>query len=303
LAQKCPHTGCQEAKLLHLHLKTCNAGANGECPMQYHGCDQSRKLLAHYRRCRSLRARQHANGSNSTSRQQRRDPANAVANTSPNSAHHCLVCSLMARQARTELERTKVTTSSAYATQTSTSGVAAASIKPNHYKKKGSAAATTRKVSYVLSAVEAEALTSTSRRGKSPSMMPPPPPRSNGTAGNFSAEGSPLDALSRLYATAKHLEQSNDDECDDPAIVAPTPHRRERAASDAEVLRGHRRSLSYNATDGVGGWISNSSLDDDVAQGRRGRSASCGTAPVCHRTTSSPPTCDTIMEEDCLFSA
>jgi hypothetical protein len=273
--------------------------------MLYHGCDQSRKLLAHYRRCRSLRARQHANGSNNT--RQRRDPANAVANASgSNSAHHCLVCSLMARQARTVLERTKVTTSSAYATQASTNGVAAASIKSNHYMKKGSAAATTRKVSYVLSAVEAEALTSTSQRGKSPplaaSMMPPPPPRSNGITGSLAAEGSPLDALARLYATAKHLEQSNDDECDDPAIIAPTPHRRERAASDAEVLRGHRRSLSHNVGDS-GGWVGSRSLEDDVAQGRRGRSASCGTAPLCVRTTSSPPTCDTIMEEECLFPA
>jgi hypothetical protein len=104
LGQKCPHAGCQEAKLLHLHLKTCHAVGDAVCPMCYHGCDQSRKLLAHYRRCRQLRlaakARSPTGGGGAAM-----DASSSASTGSGNAAaaHHCLVCSLVARQARTFL--------------------------------------------------------------------------------------------------------------------------------------------------------------------------------------------------------
>lgn len=103
LGDRCPHTGCHEAKLLHLHIKTCAAGVGFECPTGYHGCDQARKLLAHYRRCRAIRAKQvgQAPGRRDLSRQ-----------------HVCLVCSLVARQARSTLERSS--TSSARSSTVST---------------------------------------------------------------------------------------------------------------------------------------------------------------------------------------
>jgi hypothetical protein len=68
--------------MMHLHLKMCPASSieGCPCPTHYHGCDQARKLLAHHRRCKGLRSR------------------NA-------SSSYCLICSFVARQARTVLER------------------------------------------------------------------------------------------------------------------------------------------------------------------------------------------------------
>lgn len=89
LADDCPHPGCKGAKLIILHLKTCRSADGGPCPTGRQGCDQAKKLLSHYRRCRKSRlmlAGQHPS---------RRDL---------NQQHSCLVCSLVARQARS-LER------------------------------------------------------------------------------------------------------------------------------------------------------------------------------------------------------
>mmetsp|Transcript_2037 Transcript_2037/g.3609 ORF Transcript_2037/g.3609 Transcript_2037/m.3609 type:complete len:293 (+) Transcript_2037:130-1008(+) len=65
----------------------CTAGTGQECPLRVNGCFQSRKLLAHYQKCRDLRAKQAGMGRRAKSQQ-----------------HICLVCSLVARQARSLLE-------------------------------------------------------------------------------------------------------------------------------------------------------------------------------------------------------
>jgi len=206
LGQKCPHTGCQEAKLLHLHLKTCPAGASGdaECPMLYHGCDQSRKLLAHYRRCRSLRARQagSSSGGGGSNAKRRETP---VASSPTSSHHHCLVCSLVARQARTMLER-----KSSPSTTTSTKGSCA--------KKTSSP----RKVSYTVS-TEAFA---TAERRPSTMKMPPPPPKQGEEWGAAAS----LASLAHLYETAKQMDGDEEEE------IVPSTKGRNRAVSDAEVL-------------------------------------------------------------------
>jgi hypothetical protein len=77
-----------EAKRVLLHLKTCPAGNNGfSCPSDYNGCHQSRKLLAHYQKCREVRAKQAGMGRRTQT------------------VHHvCLVCSLVARHAKSVLE-------------------------------------------------------------------------------------------------------------------------------------------------------------------------------------------------------
>lgn len=82
----CPYSGCQEAKRLHLHLKTCPANCaavtkSEACPSCYNGCEQARQLLNHYRRCRGERAR----------------------GGRKESSPHCLICSLVARQAKSML--------------------------------------------------------------------------------------------------------------------------------------------------------------------------------------------------------
>lgn len=71
-----------------LHLKTCPAVNGSECPVHFNGCHQARKLLAHHKRCRELRAKQAG---------MRRGPQ-------PQQQHVCLVCSLVARHARNLLE-------------------------------------------------------------------------------------------------------------------------------------------------------------------------------------------------------
>jgi hypothetical protein len=76
---------------MYLHLKTCSAALLEPCPSQYQGCQDARTLLAHYRRCRDIRARQ---AQNPVARLQH---------------HVCLVCSLAARHARFTLDRTFTT--------------------------------------------------------------------------------------------------------------------------------------------------------------------------------------------------
>mmetsp|Transcript_10400 Transcript_10400/g.10051 ORF Transcript_10400/g.10051 Transcript_10400/m.10051 type:complete len:385 (+) Transcript_10400:224-1378(+) len=91
---RCSHPGCSEAKLMYLHHKTCPALLLEPCPTQQKGCQDARKLLAHYRRCRDIRARQSQNPSATNKPQQ----------------HVCLVCSLVARHAKFTLDRNASTT-------------------------------------------------------------------------------------------------------------------------------------------------------------------------------------------------
>jgi len=68
-------------------MKICPAkGENVPCSTSFKGCEQSRKLLSHYRRCRMARVKDSG-------------AAEAPVNS-------CLICSLVARQARNLLERT-----------------------------------------------------------------------------------------------------------------------------------------------------------------------------------------------------
>jgi hypothetical protein len=87
---RCPHPGCPEAKLIYLHLKTCTSGSGEPCPKQHKGCADARKLLAHYRRCREIRARQ-------------------ATNRSKTQQHVCLVCSLVARHVKGSLDSNRST--------------------------------------------------------------------------------------------------------------------------------------------------------------------------------------------------
>lgn len=242
--------------------------------MLYHGCDQSRKLLAHYRRCRSLRARQAGSG---IGKQQH-----------PSLSHHCLVCSLVARQARTMLERSSPPSMSGSVFKSSTTNV-----------KKGSSTSSVslRKVSYVLSAGEADVLngvSSISNRNVQPNSamkMPPPPPRtsmittSNSAANGDVNGGSSSDLLARLYATAKQLDT------DDPADSAPSQTQRERSVSDTEMLDHTIVSMNGDDTNNL---VLTGAVDTDF---HRMRSASCGSKPVASINVSLSP-CETILEEE-----
>lgn len=87
---RCPHKGCTEAKTVLLHIKTCPAESTGEtCPSNYSGCHQARKLLSHHTRCREIRAKQAGMG-----RRQNKEQ------------YACLICSMVARHAKTMLDVT-----------------------------------------------------------------------------------------------------------------------------------------------------------------------------------------------------
>ena len=74
--------------MMYLHHKTCPAKGVEPCPSKHKGCQDARKLLAHYRRCREIRARQ-SQMPHGKNRQQ----------------HVCLVCSLVARHAKFTLDK------------------------------------------------------------------------------------------------------------------------------------------------------------------------------------------------------
>lgn len=70
--------------------KTCNSESSAVCPIAYKGCVDARKLLLHYRRCRDIRSRQ-------------------AANQVKTNQHVCLVCSLVARNAKGNFDRSRST--------------------------------------------------------------------------------------------------------------------------------------------------------------------------------------------------
>lgn len=90
---RCTHKGCPDTKRLLLHIKTCplassSPGGGGNVyGCKEKGCDSARKLLNHYKRCRDARAQQAAQSKTAKPRV-------------------CLVCSLMARHAKTFVDST-----------------------------------------------------------------------------------------------------------------------------------------------------------------------------------------------------
>lgn len=164
--------------------------------------------------------------------------------------------------------------------------------------KKGSATSTAlRKVSYVLSAGDADVLngvSSASNRTAQPNSamkMPPPPPRTSMLNTAIAASkgdvigGSSSDLLARLYATAKQLDT------EEPTVPSQSQSQRERFICDSEMI--DQTALSLNGDD-----INKSVLSDDVdMDAYRVRSPSCGSKPASSNNVSLSP-CETILEEE-----
>jgi len=98
-------------KSLLLHVKNCPSTTHTTCPEQIQGCTQTRKLLAHYRRCREMRflKRNYTNGNSSSLPSSSSSiPGNLTSASSSSLASHpsCLICSLLARHARNVMEST-----------------------------------------------------------------------------------------------------------------------------------------------------------------------------------------------------
>lgn len=138
--------------MLHLHFKMCPAGMSFPCPTNHRGCLQGRKLLAHYKRCKSIRAKQLGQS------HLRRDLTQQQL---------CLVCNLVARQARSILECGRP--SSCINTPPSSSGSATSTVRKTSSRRIIS--------SFMLDSSNQVVEIPTQSLMPPPKMMPPPPPR------------------------------------------------------------------------------------------------------------------------------
>lgn len=176
----CPHRGCQDTKKLLLHVKTCPAGPGFDCPEGFNGCLQAKKLLMHYRRCRDVRARQ-----------ARQPPTKRLLRQQQ---HSCLVCSLMARHAKTVLDSSgKSASSSNCFSALDTEVKRTHNPAPRQHLKKD-----------VDTILAPSVIRSTSMQS-----MPPPPPRLPQQAHSFnhqslsvSSKKTPSSSLSQALASS-----------------------------------------------------------------------------------------------------
>lgn len=83
-SENCPYPQCTETQTLLEHVQSCPVSTNptSPCPTSCKGCNETRKLLAHYHKCKEIRSNQ--------SNTQSKHPQQSS----------CLVCSLMARYAK-----------------------------------------------------------------------------------------------------------------------------------------------------------------------------------------------------------
>jgi hypothetical protein len=220
----------------------CAAAGDFACPTKHYGCEQGRKLLAHYKRCRSIRARQVGlTGA-------RRDA----------SQHHvCLVCNLVARQARSTLERPKIGSSTS----------ATATVR-----KSGS-----RKVisSFMLDSSNRVVEVGSPKLMPPPKMMPPPPPRLLGMA----AAGQQRDVWSSQQTKRVEGMTSRD------APAEPRMLKTDSGTEDGKPV-SYARDRSYSQVE----------LVQPSVHSHRPRSLSLGTALSAAGSTASS-NCDTIIEE------
>ena len=143
---------------MYLHMKTCSAGPGVSCPTQHKGCNDARKLLAHYRRCREIRARQTGQTGQPSKVQQ----------------HVCLVCTLVARQAKGMLDRTK---SVSPRKPSSKHVISAVTPQLMQHRSTSPIRSSGKPAAASLSLNVDGALVPLSGYSATPMQMPPPPPR------------------------------------------------------------------------------------------------------------------------------
>lgn len=166
--KNCLNRGCSETKLLLAHVKVCPAGPGFPCPTRCKGCNETRKLLAHYRRCKDMRTKQVGLG--------RR--------TGMQPDQSCLVCSLMARYAKSMVDRAKPKNTGTFQRKS----LLSSSLDGKFNVEKGLD-------SFNKSQVNSSP--TIPRRTPSMTLMPPPPPRcrsipsSSATAINMANESFP----------------------------------------------------------------------------------------------------------------
>lgn len=297
---RCPYKGCRDAKLILLHLKTCPARSGSDCPQSHEGCAQSRKLLAHYKQCREVRAKQAMN----------------MKRTSKAQPPACLVCSLLARQVRTVID------------SSGKSNPSALSRKPSSTGNKKVLAPFTMKQNPNTSSVVVPGLI----HGAGKEDMPPPPPRfpqasmpipirkaeaSNPLEPQMCESPPPSSVLMRRELSAVAAVAAPDTETSDISLLgksvdssrrsymkqatnkirrAPAYRRRRSGSLDAAAVAKAAQSRLEAATEET---LESEQLlvakgsVGSVALGTRGRSVSMG-------ALASFTDCDTIVEEEPL---
>lgn len=217
-----------------LHMKVCSAGGDFSCPTNHRGCDQGRKLLAHYKRCKSIRAKQVGQAGAA-----RRDPAQQ---------HSCLVCTLVARQARSILEHRPRPPHSVGASGPVASATSTAVRKTS-----------SRKIisSFMLDNCNRVVTIPSETLLASPKIMPPPPPRAR--VGVLSEEESLLVDTSASYPKT-------------PSYGSYPP---------PSMAQGTVKSVSFYSSRGRA--LSQSEASPEASVPSRPRSQSLGSALTSHR--------------------
>jgi hypothetical protein len=290
---RCSHQGCAEAKLMYLHMKTCSAGPGVSCPTQHKGCDDARKLLAHYRRCREIRARQTGQTGQPAKVQQ----------------HVCLVCTLVARQAKGMLDRTisPRKPSSKHVISAAPQLMRPRSNSPIRSSGSGKPASTSFTLKRDVAPVPLSGSSTT------PMQMPPPPPRlpqlskGMGTQQTYVSPNIQSEIQSMDYSLSSTSSPAYDSSMLGKSLDTAGGFFRRRAESldirhsssfmpeHGKLPEQHGGSPEYDST--LERELKSEEDIEDPSQftHRRRRSASCHVLS----TTShgSPGGCDTILEE------
>ena len=246
---RCSQPGCAEAKLIYLHLKTCKAESTSSCPTNHKGCADARKLLAHYRKCRDIRSRQASNGKSQQ--------------------HTCLVCSLVARNAKGSFDRSRSTSPKAKARNTMHLIPSLKLSSDQHVRIRSHSVGNDLKFSSSL---------------PSPRKMPPPPPRFSSASQeekvNSTREFAPED---NAFQTTAMYRALNATPSDGFAIPAEKKLIGDRLNSSGSYFRPRAESLDIRQTrseDQI--FPGSSSVNNELKDGEefpvptpRRRSASC----------------------------
>lgn len=303
----CPHRGCTDTKPLLLHVKICTAGPNFPCPTNYKGCNEARKLMAHYCKCKDVRSRQ-------------QQAIGLVGRQLLRAADQgsCLVCSLMARYARSMMERT-----AAISHDNNNNLCSQLKIGPSTATATTTAATTTTTIT--SSIMDGKVITDENglvnfathhpfhpKRTPSMTLMPPPPPRRlshlllpNGSKIMNDRNDSGV-TIPMIWPSSSLVSSLGSIVEDDGLLVVPCPSNlRQRAVSYDE-----RQSVEFDgvlppttSTATIPSSSSSRGHKYNFANNSRPRSASCSNLNMgCNntgilRSLSSHHKCGTIAED------
>mmetsp|Transcript_15695 Transcript_15695/g.19138 ORF Transcript_15695/g.19138 Transcript_15695/m.19138 type:complete len:334 (-) Transcript_15695:104-1105(-) len=222
----CPHSACAATKNLLNHIKTCPGSQSSSacCPTKYQGCQDARKLLAHYRHCREKARQQRIQ-----SRLKQSKPTKQT--------HFCLICTLLARHDKDVIEQ--IHSSRCYRVPTTTS----ASFPPSIEEKKTQSLYGNKTVKFDLNS-ESQVMS-----------MPPPPPRLASAGSILPLLRNPKIPRRKVRPRAESMDERKSQFAKDDVPVDPTIELELKSKSRSfdennekptETLPFRKRSVSFN---------------------------------------------------------